>query len=180
MSAVHVQNASPIIVERLVECSEPRSRCPPVHPRTVECTQVNRHYGDSLNCRAESIIQQSEYAVSRKYNGRDKYLERLMHFLTQGNWYESRCTHFDCFFTPVCPFCVFFCRRLSATFHCAEASAVLTSTVASLVKQRYGGANPTLRDDDAFWRRDLHTLRHAELSHLASLVRAGVQKPGKG
>lgn len=48
-----------------------------------------------------------------------------------------------------------------------------------MVKHRYGRANPTLREDDTGWRRNLDTLRHAELSHLSSLVRAP-QRPGKG
>ncbi len=48
-----------------------------------------------------------------------------------------------------------------------------------MVKHRYGRANPTLREDDPGWKRDLCTLRHAELSHLSSLVRAP-QRPGKG
>eukprot|EP00752_Nemacystus_decipiens_P008123 g7263.t1 len=60
-----------------------------------------------------------------------------------------------------------------------EATAVLETAVASMVKHRYGRANPTLREDDAGWRRNLDTLRHAELSHLSSLVR-GPQRPGKG
>ncbi|CAB1101293.1 unnamed protein product [Ectocarpus sp. CCAP 1310/34] len=60
-----------------------------------------------------------------------------------------------------------------------ETAAVLETTVASLVKHRYGRANPTLREEDTGWRRDLETLRHAELSHVASLVR-GPQRPGKG
>eukprot|EP00903_Cladosiphon_okamuranus_P012135 g11384.t1 len=60
-----------------------------------------------------------------------------------------------------------------------EAMAVLEASVASLIKHRYGRANPTLREDDTGWRRNLDTLRHAELSHLSSLVR-GPQRPGKG
>lgn len=61
----------------------------------------------------------------------------------------------------------------------SEATAVLETAVASLVKHRYGRANPTLKEEDTGWRRDLDTLRHAELSHVASLVR-GPQRPGKG
>lgn len=57
---------------------------------------------------------------------------------------------------------------------------MLATTVASLVKHRYGRANPTLREDDATWRRDLDTLRHAELSHLSSLTKGPPQRPGKG
>ncbi|CAM9443942.1 unnamed protein product, partial [Hapterophycus canaliculatus] len=60
-----------------------------------------------------------------------------------------------------------------------EANVVLETAVASLVKHRYGRANPTLKEEDAGWKRDLGTLRHAELSHVASLVR-GPQRPGKG
>lgn len=56
---------------------------------------------------------------------------------------------------------------------------MLETSVASMVKHRYGRANPTLREDDTGWRRNLDTLRHAELSHLSSLVR-GPQRPGKG
>lgn len=61
----------------------------------------------------------------------------------------------------------------------SEATAVLETAVASLIKQRYGRANPTLRDEDTGWKRNLDTLRHAELSHVSSLVR-GPQRPGKG
>ncbi|CAM9238920.1 unnamed protein product [Pylaiella littoralis] len=60
-----------------------------------------------------------------------------------------------------------------------EATAVLETAVACLVKHRYGRANPTLKEGDSRWRRDLDTLRHAELSHVACLVR-GPQRPGKG
>lgn len=59
-------------------------------------------------------------------------------------------------------------------------STVLAATVASLVKHRYGRANPALKEDDTTWRRDLDTLRHAELAHLSSLVRRPPQRPGKG
>ncbi|CAM9898119.1 unnamed protein product, partial [Ectocarpus fasciculatus] len=70
-------------------------------------------------------------------------------------------------------------RASSVAASSPETAAVLETTVASLVKHRYGRANPTLREEDTGWRRDLDTLRHAELSHVASLVR-GPQRPGKG
>lgn len=57
---------------------------------------------------------------------------------------------------------------------------MLESTVASLVKYRYGMANANLREDDRTWRRDLETLRHAELTHLAALLRVPSPRPGKG
>ena len=60
-----------------------------------------------------------------------------------------------------------------------EAEAVLCKAIGSLVKHRYGKANPTLRDEDPAWRRDLDTLRHAELSHVSALTR-GPQRPGRG
>lgn len=62
----------------------------------------------------------------------------------------------------------------------AEAVSVLASTVASMVKYRYGMANANLREDDRTWRRDLETLRHAELTHLAALLRIPSPRPGKG
>lgn len=66
------------------------------------------------------------------------------------------------------------------TIDCVAATSVLAAAVASLVKHRYGRANPDLREDDTAWRRDLDTLRHAELSHLSSLVKNGPPKRGKG
>lgn len=57
---------------------------------------------------------------------------------------------------------------------------ILTTAVASFVKNRYGRANPTLREDDTAWKRDLETLRHAELTHLVALVRGSKPRLGKG
>ncbi|CAM9841846.1 unnamed protein product [Ascophyllum nodosum] len=60
------------------------------------------------------------------------------------------------------------------------ATAILSTAVASFVKNRYGRANPALREDDTAWKRDLETLRHAELTHLSALVVNSKPRHGKG
>lgn len=80
----------------------------------------------------------------------------------------------------MCSFACSFGYLFLWLFSFLGATSVVAKSVASLVKHRYGRANPTLRENSTAWKRDLDTLRHAELSHLASLVRGVPQRPGKG
>ncbi|CAM9876820.1 unnamed protein product [Discosporangium mesarthrocarpum] len=72
----------------------------------------------------------------------------------------------------------FFCTSRAAIS--PDAEAILSESIADLIKYRYGKANTSLREDDTSWKRDLATLRFAELRHITLLLQTPDARPGKG